>query len=319
MMIKQNPLIPFGVLTLLLVTALTSRAQPLERYEYQEQHMGTRFSIILFAETQFQADNSANKAFQRVAQLNRIMSDYLPESELSQLSASSGTGKKIKVSKDLYRILRRSKKWSKWSDGHFDVTIGPLSKLWRKAFRQQEFPDSSAILKARSKVNYKWIKLFPLSRKVKLIRSGMRLDLGGIAKGYAIDEAMKILKQEGIKYALVDGGGDLLFTDPYPLDSSDRITSADPAWKIQTPDGITLQSSRAAIASSGDTYRYLEHKGIRYAHIINPKTGYGMSDVSTITVQAPDCTTADALASILSIVEPGQMKRWKRKWKLTSP
>lgn len=301
----------------LLAFCANTSAQTLQRFEYQEQHMGTLFRIVLYAETQFSADSSANKAFQRINDLNNKLSDYLPDTELNLLSASSGSGKKVKVSKDLYRILRQSKRWSRWSGGAFDVSIGPLSKLWRRAFRQQEFPDSIMVANALAKVNYRWIKLYPLSRKVKLKKSGMRLDLGGIAKGYAIDEAMKILMEQGIKHALVDGGGDILFADPPPDDATPvGRSSADPAWILQTPDGDTLRVAQTAVTTSGDTYRYLEHQGKRYSHIINPKTGYGVIGSAIITVMAPDCTTADALASTLSIIDRKKIKPWKRKWKV---
>jgi thiamine biosynthesis lipoprotein len=310
------------VLILLCSILISGEAQSVQRYEYQEKHMGTLFRIVLYAETQSSADSSANNAFQRIAELNTKLSDYLPDSELNCLSASSGSGKKVKVSKDLYRVLKISKRWSRRSDGAFDVTIGPLSKLWRRAFRQQAFPDSTAVAEALQKVNYRWVKCSVFSQKVKLKKAGMRLDLGGIAKGYAIDEAMKVLQKMGIRHALVDGGGDILFTDPPPDDSENypgtqsRRSPTDPAWILQTPSGDTLRVAQTAVATSGDTYRFLEHHGKRYSHIINPKTGYGITESRPVTIMAPNCTAADALASTLSIIDRKKMKRWNRKWKI---
>lgn len=266
--------------------------------------------IILYANDESQAKHATQKAFQRINDLEQIMSDYLPESEVSLLSKHSGDAHKTKVSKDLFKVLKKSKKWSKKTNGSFDITIGPLSKLWRRAFRQKEMPDSSAILASKKLVNYKWIKVFHFSKNVKLKKQNMRIDLGGIAKGYAVDEAMKVLKKQGIKSALIEGGGDILVSEAPPEKEG---------WEIFTPGykkHYVLKNK--AIATSGAQYKYIQWKGEKYSHIINPISGYGMTHRRTITVITKTCADADALASSCSVMDHAEIAKFKKnkKWRI---
>lgn len=272
--------------------------------------MGTTFKVILYAKSKPIADTVSFKTFQRIAAVNQTMSDYLPNSEVSLFSNTAGSKKKRKVSKDLFHILKQSIKWSRKTKGNFDITVGPLTKLWRKAFRQQAFPDSIQIVQCKSLVNYKNLKTSCWSQKARLTKRGMRVDLGGIGKGYAIDEAMKIIKELGIKSALVEGGGDILVSNPPPNEKN---------WKIQSPfsdDLIFLKNQ--AIATSGDSYQYLEWKGKRFSHIINPKTGFGIENQKSISVIADNCTNADALASACSILNQKEIDKLdkSKKWKI---
>lgn len=283
-------------------------AQILQRFEYEEGHMGTSFNIIFYTDDQNFADSIAGLAFTRVAELNQIMSDYLPNSEVNHLCSNYKKSKAQSISKDLFYVLKKAKKWSKKTDGHFDVTIGPLTKIWRKAFRQQEFPDSILITNALKRVDYNQLKISWFSQKIKLKKQDIRIDLGGIAKGYAVDEVMKLLKNNGIKSALVDGGGDILVSAPPP----DKH-----GWKIQliTKKGFLILSNQA-IATSGATHKYLEWKNNRYSHIINPKTGYGVIDQKPVTVLAKSCLEADLLSSTLSIISEKKIKGSKKYWKV---
>ncbi len=275
----------------------------LQRFSFESLHMGTKFRIILYAQRKADAEQAAQQAFQRIEQINSIMSDYQIDSELNRLITQAGTGKYIPVSNDLFSVLKQSKKWAKISGGRFDVTLGPLSKLWRKAFRQQTFPDSIAIEKAKKRTNHKWLKISLFYKKIKLKKQGMRLDLGGIAKGFAIDKAMHVLKEKKIKQALIDGGGDILVSNPPP---------GTDGWLIridEQKDFISLKNQ--AIASSGDRYQYLEWNGKRYSHLIDPRTGYGVENHKRISVISKNCTDADALASICSIMSKQEINTWK--------
>ena len=262
----------------------------LQRFEFSHQQMGTTFRIIMYTQEGDVAKKAAVAAFKRVDELNQIFSDYDPQSELRQIPDSRK--KKIKVSREMRYLLKRAQKISRKSQGAFDISIGPLTKLWRRAFRQQQFPSQEAIEAAREKVDYRHIH-FSLFGKVWLGMEDMRLDAGGIAKGYALDEAMKILHGRDIRSALVDGGGDLLLGDPPPGKtgwSVEVITLNDRGEREQRK----LYLSNVAIASSGDTYRYLEWEGKRYSHIIDPRTGLGVSHEALVTVMAPSGWLADA-------------------------
>ena len=288
---------------LFVLCSFTSFSQNLQRFEYAQPLMGTTFRLVFYTDSKEKADVLSQDTFQLLDSLNQIMSDYLPESELSKLSRTSGSGQKVTISDELWEIMRLSKKISRKSKGAFDITIGPLSQLWRRAVRRNEFPDSSKIQEATNRVNHKYIRLYPAEQAVKLKKESMRLDLGGIAKGYAVDKSFEYLSQKGISIALVDGGGDIRLGNPPPGEAG---------WKISVSDldltgnelNKVLELRNCAIATSGDTYRFIEWKGKRYSHIIDPRTGYGITQQRKTTVIVPNATMADALASALSVMGP---------------
>ena len=281
---------------------LPNAQESLKRWEFRHPQMGTLFRIVLYEEDSLKAQAAAVAAFARIDSLNAMLSDYRADSELSRLSARAGDGQWVAVSGELWFLLQRSRQIAVLSDGAFDPTIGPLSKLWRKAFRQGEFPDTTALKAAREKVGIELLQFHNSQQKARLLLPGMRLDLGGIAKGYAVDEAMRVLRRNGLSIALVDGGGDLRAGDPPP----DKA-----GWKVAVGNDTMLTIARQAVATSGDTYRFLEWNGRRHSHIIDPRTGLGATHSLQVTVMGPDCTTADALASALS-VEPGLEQRIKQ-------
>lgn len=300
------------VIFLLLINTLTAQTQ--ERFEFDHAKMGTQFKLIIYATNPTKAQYVANQCIDKINQLNSILSDYEATSEISQLSATAGSGKSIKVSPELWTILKQSNSYAKKSNGAFDISIGPLSKLWRSMFRRSEIFNGVKINNAKGKVGFRKIKLYPFFRNVCLTQKGMRLDAGGIAKGFTVDEVVKILRKNGVTQFLVDGGGDIYMGNPPP----DQL-----GWQIhiqvKNTDGqlaekiLTLKNT--AIASSGDTYRYLEWEGKRYSHIIDPRTGYGIIDKKIINVQASSCMKADAIASTLSVLDKTETSRFIKKMK----
>jgi thiamine biosynthesis lipoprotein len=266
------------------------------RFEYSHSSMGSLFTIIGYGSDTLHARAMANSAFSMIDRLDLIMSDYNPESELMKLSRQSGNGEFIPVTTELFHVIRQSLFWSAWTGGIFDITIGPFSQLWRRAGRKDVLPDSIQIHRAATRVGYQYIQLDTINQSVMLVKPGMQLDLGGIAKGYTVDEIFHFFKDQGYDRLLVDGGGDI------------RVGNNPPGtdgWKIRISGGNGLDSlvylSDCAVATSGDIYRFAEINGKRYSHIINPFTGYGIQIPRTVTVIAPDCTEADVLASTLSI------------------
>ncbi|MGH7224534.1 MAG: FAD:protein FMN transferase, partial [Gemmataceae bacterium] len=202
----------FGVLAILLLGG----AEPaLTRYTFTEPHMGTRFRIIVYAPDQDTAGKAAKDAFARIAFLNATMSDYDKTSELMRLCAKAG-GPPVPVSAELLFVLSRAQEVSRQSGGAFDVTIGPVVKLWRKARKLRKLPDPKKLAEARALVGWRNVRLDKEKRTVQLLKRGMQLDLGGIAKGYAADEALAVLKKHGIDRALVAAGGDVAVSGPPP-------------------------------------------------------------------------------------------------------
>jgi thiamine biosynthesis lipoprotein len=279
----------------------SSSARNLQRFEYEQAQMGVPFKVLLYAADEQQAETAARAAFARIEALNAVMSDYDSDSELSKLSQQSGSGKAIPVSDDLWRVLSKAQQIAEESQGAFDITIGPCVNLWRKARREKEMPDARRLEQARQRVGYEKVILDSSNHAVKLTVPDMRLDLGGIAKGFAVDEAMKALASHGIERALVAGSGDLLVSEAPPgkMGWTIEVSAFDEAGG---PRNEFLLLSNKAVATSGDVFQRVEINGQRYSHIINPRTGIGLTNHSLVTVIADNCTTADALATTLSVL-----------------
>jgi FAD:protein FMN transferase len=281
------------------IVAEGDKLQDATRHEFSLPVMGTEFRIIAYHPDSVKVKEAVKKAYARVAILEKVFSDYDENSEVSWLAKD---GKESEVSDELWDVLQYALEISRRSEGAFDVSVGALSKVWRKAFRQKEFPSNAELNRAAATVGYEHIKMKKnrRTRTIKLGKPGMQLDFGGIAVGYAVDEAMAWLREYGITTALVDGGGDILLGDAPP---------GQKGWEIEVPDKlvngeITFKKTylaNTAITTSGDTYRYLEHEGKRYSHIIDPRTGLGLTNRRVVTVTAPTCVAADVWATAASV------------------
>ncbi len=285
---------------------------PLLRYRQAAIHMGVEFEVELFAANEQAAATAFKAAFARIAALDKSLSDYDPASELSKLSETStvapgadqtrppATAKSIRLSDDLWRVLQYSQQLSQQSDGAFDVTSGPLTKLWRRARRQKELPTDERLAEARSSVGYQHLKLDEAQHSAQLLRPNMRLDLGGIAKGFAADEALAAIKKCGITRALVRASGDIAVGDPPPGEAGWRIGIA-PLDPDQPPTRFVRLANRA-ISTSGESRQHLVVDGRRYSHIIDPRSGLGLAGRASVTVIAPAGLQTDALATAVSVL-----------------
>ena len=276
--------------------------QALQRFEFSSPHMGTLFHLTLFAPDKSGAEAAATSAFRRIAALEEIMSDYQADSELMRL-CDQPHGQPVAVSSELFDVLRRGREISELSEGAFDVSIGPYVRLWRFSRKRKTLPSAAELQAARQAVGYDKIRLDPRRRTVTLLAPNMRLDLGGIAKGYAADQVLELLKGRGLTRALVAASGDIAAGDPPP---------GQPGWKIGIApmDARTNETSQtvllrnAGISTSGDSSQMIEIDGVRYSHIVDPAVGLGLTNRVQVTVIAPDATASDALATAVSIVGP---------------
>ena len=281
----------------------SARAESLQRFVFEKAEMGLPFRVTLFAADEATAKAAADAAFERVAVLNSILSDYDPESELSRLSRTAGLGKAVPVSGDLWTVLARGRALSERTDGAFDVTVGPLVNIWRRARKKQELPGAELIAEMQARVGWRQMVLDPAERTVKLLKPEMRLDCGSIGKGYAIDAAFAVLRARGITRALVGGSGDMMAGDPPPDQAGWRIEVA-PSDAPDAPPAQVVLLKNSAIGTSGDFFQRVEIDGVRYSHIVDPHTGLGLTDRSLVSVLGPDCTTADSLATAVSVLGP---------------
>lgn len=279
--------------------------RPLRKFDFRQREMGVQFRISVYAPAQAAANAAAKGAFARIRQLNGLFSDYDENSELMRLCRDSGPGKPVKVSPELLAVLQHAVKLSRRTDGAFDVTVGHLTRLWRRARRRKEMPKADDLKAALSKTGYRFVRIDEKRGTVELLKPGMRLDLGGIAKGYAADEALKVLRKRGLPRAMIDASGDIVAGDLPPGKRGWTIGIA----PLQNPDGKSIRYltlANCAVATSGDAYQYVVIDGRRYSHIVDPKTGLGLTQRSSVTVIARTGTTADSLASAVSVLGPAK-------------
>ena len=286
---------------LLLSTLLIALTGQAERYEFSRPLMGMAFRVIVHSEDEAKAKRAANAAFDRVAVLNQIMSDYEPNSELNKLSDLAGSGQAVPVSPELFRVLDRAQALAVLTGGAFDVTAGASIQLWRQARRVKRLPSQYALDKALKTIGFRTLKLDAEKRTAKLTQTGTRLDLGGIAKGYALDEAIAVLKKHGLPRALVSAGGDIVAADAPPGKEGWRVALIGLEEDVK-PEILRL--ANGAVATSGDLYQFLEVDGKRYSHIVDPRTGRALTEQRLVHVLAPDAMSADSLSTAISVLGP---------------
>ena len=262
--------------------------------------MGTIARIMVTAENAQQANEAIDAAFDKIFQVDELMSDYDPNSQLSQVNQNAFDSP-ITVDEALFEVLAAARSYSSTSDGAFDVTIGPVVQLWRNAKEDNTTPTPEAIAKAKEAVGHENLILDTENRTVQFAKDGMSLDLGGIAKGYAIDKAVEVLQNAGVKGAMVDIGGDLrCFGTPANGKQHWFIGLQDP----KNEEGILLKLNmdEMAVATSGDYRRFVMIDDQKYSHIVNPATADSAADLSSVTLIATTAMAADALATAVTVL-----------------
>ncbi len=269
-----------------------------ERIEALEPHMGTMFRIVLYADDPGRAHEAIRAAFDRVATLDSELSDYISDSELNRICVDA-VGRDVAVSDDLFTVLSASQALAVRSDGAFDVTQGPVIRLWRAARQSHQLPGAEEIAAALKLTGYG--KLHLGAHTVRLDMTGMRLDLGAIAKGYAADEGLRVLRERGFPQALVAASGDLAFGEAPPGKAGWDI-GVEPVHAAGEGFAKVLQLHNAAASTSGDTEQFAEIDGVRYSHIVNPKTGTGLTMRVGVTVIAGKGIDSDGLSTAASVI-----------------
>ncbi len=289
--------------------------EALQKFAFEKAEMGVPFRITLFAESEAVAKTAADAGFARVAALNHIFSDYEDDSELTLLSRTSGSGRAVKVSAELWTVLERAQALAARTDGAFDVTCGPLTSMWRRARRKQELPAPDLVAEMTSRVGWKKMRLDEKAHTVELLAPEMRLDVGSIAKGFACDEALKIVRAKGCPRAMVAGSGDISAGDPPPDRKGWRIeiVGLDVDDAASAPAPMVVEIANAAIATSGDRNQRLDAGGRRYSHILDPRTGQPLTDHSLVSVIAKDGLTA-GISTACSVIGPQAALKLATEW-----
>ena len=283
----------------------------LYRYEYTQVHMGVQARVVLYAPDRAAAERGALAAFDRIAALDAVLSDYRRDSELTRLGERSGGGP-VAVSPDLFHVLQQAERLAQRSGGAFDVTAGPLVQRWRAARDTGTLPSPDALAAARAHSGHALLHLDPKDSTATLKRRNMRLDLGGLAKGYAADEALKTLRAHGLPRAMIEFGGDIVLGEapPRKRDGDSGAGAEPPGWRITEPlSGRTFHLANAALSTSGDTAQFFVIDGMRYSHVLDPRSGRPLASRIAVTVVAPEGILSDGLATMLSVLGPEEGKR----------
>ena len=303
---SQRFLIVLGLLGLRLAVPATA-SDPIRLYEHTQVHLGLPVRVAVYTANERAAGEAARAAFDRIAALDRMMSDYRPDSELRGLRA----GKWIAVSNELFHTIALGREIAELTDGAFDPSIGPFVALWREARNAGRLPSRARLDAARARTGWRRIQLDTRRRRIRLAVPGMQLDLGGIAKGYILQEALGTVRARGIARTLIEAGGDIVVGDAPPGTDGWRIDApgADPGFAERA-----RRLTNAAIATSGATAQFVEIGGRRYSHVIDPRTGLGATNPYIARVIAPDGARADALATALAVLGPEAIPRLRPRF-----
>jgi len=269
--------------------------------------MGSAFNLIIVSADSNKANHLARKSYELVDSLNHIFSNYDSSSELSKINASAGL-LPYKMSTAMLDLVQKSQYAYIQSKGAYDISIGPLSSLWRNARKAKLFPEASTVLATKKLVGLNQVKINKRLGTIFLPNANMQLDFGGIAKGYIAQWVINFLKANGIQQALVDAGGDIVMSGP-PLNQQGWLIGVNLPETTDQLLNKKLQLSNCSVATSGDVYQFIEYKGVKYSHIINPLTGYGVTNLRNVTIVAKTGATADWLATACSILPIKEAKQ----------
>ena len=270
-------------------------AQADEPLRARQTHMGMPVDLSLYGVSASEGERVLTAFSNRVVALEAILSGYQSDSELRRFNATAGRSEGVRLSQSLFHVLSFGQSLAAESKGAFDVTVGPLVQVWRLSRARGQVPSTALIEQARKRVGYQLVERREFESVAVLTVPKMRIDLDAIAKGYILDEGMDVLRRHGVESALIDAGGDVRVSGPPPGRAGWTI-------RIGGMDGEAVVLRDAAVATSGDAVQYMEKDGVRYSHIIDPRTGWGVTNQCQATVIASTAMEADGLASWICVV-----------------
>jgi len=268
--------------------------------------MGTFNRVVAIAPNSRIADKCIEAAFEQLELVDNLMSDYNDNSEIGIVNCQAFE-RPVKVSKPTYDVLQKALKFSRLSGGAFDVTIGPLMYLWRSASEANSIPTDFQLQQARSKIGFEKLILDSNDMTVRFAVVGMKLDLGGIAKGYAIDQTVLAMRRCGAVGGMVDVGGEIYVFGEPPSGKDHWLIGLQDPRTAQADLGtgkplLILKLNDAAVSTSGDYQRFVLIEGKKYSHIIEPETGRSSAELTSVTIISPNAADADALSTAVTVM-----------------
>ena len=272
--------------------------------------MGTIARVVAVAADSTTAKKAIESALRQLYSIEDLCSTYKPDSEISRINRNAAK-EPVRVSKPTFEVLQKAIEFSKLTEGAFDITVGALTELWHLADEANSVPGDNELAEARRKVGYEKLILDVNNMTVRFTVDGMKLDAGGIAKGYAIDKAVEAMQTAGAVGGMVDVGGDIRAFGAPPQGKNEWLIGLQDPAETETVLNtdrylLVLNLTDSAVATSGDYRRFVLIGDKKYSHIIDTKTGYGSDKLASVTVIAPNAADADALATAVSVL--GQQK-----------
>jgi thiamine biosynthesis lipoprotein len=296
---------PIVLALLCLLAALPAPAQE-HRLTFTEVHLGVPVRLVLFAADSTRARVAARSAFDRIAGIDGALSDYRPDSDL-RLLEHAAADTLVPISDDLFLALSAALTMARETDGAFDPTAGALTRLWRGARDRGRIPDSVAVAAALAQGGWQRVTLDTARRAARVPRD-LQFDLGGIGKGYALQQAYALLRTRGVTRVLLEAGGDVLVGEAPPGAEGWEITGLD-------EDGPPRYLVDAALSTSGSHEQFVEVAGRRYSHVIDPRTGWALTHTDAVSVIASDAITADALSTAFSVLGRDRSLALADRWR----
>jgi thiamine biosynthesis lipoprotein len=266
--------------------ATAGESGDLVRVEKADEVMGSTFSVVLYGTDRAKLEAAATAALDEAQRLERMLSNYQLGTEWSRVNSSAAL-RPVRVSQEMFQLLSACMEYSRQSGGTFDITVGPLMRVWGFYKGEGQLPRRAEVVNALAGVGYWHVRLDPASQTVKFDRPGVELDPGGIGKGYAVDHMVEILKRYGVETALVSGAGSSIYgMGAPPADPQGwRITIRDPHDPHRAAAEVFLKNM--SLSTSGSYEKFFWARGRRYAHIMDPRTGYPAQGASSVSVLTP--------------------------------
>ena len=261
--------------------------------------MGSRFELTAVSPDQDKAMKAIEAAITEIKRIENLISSWDTNSQTSEVIKNSGV-KPVVVDQELFNLIRRSIKISKLTGGAFDISYASMDKIWRFDGQMTELPDSSAVAASVAKINYKNIILNPEKRSVFLKEKGMKIGFGAIGKGYAANKALGIMSKMNLTGALVNASGDLISWGKDEGDKDWKIGIVNPKQKEKVFSWLNINET--AVVTSGNYEKYVTINGQKYSHIIDPRTGYPVKGLSSVSIICPNAELADALATSVFVL-----------------
>lgn len=278
------------------------------RYEASHQAMGTVFTVAVYGSNTAYLQEVTHQVFQQIDQLDSQMSTYKPDSELSFINRD-GARHAVTVEPGLFRLLQKSLEYSRESGGDFDITVGPLMKAWGFFRGKGRLPSKQELAQLLKRIGYQHVRLDAASHTIRFDEPGIEIDLGAIAKGYAVNQAVQILRDNGITSALISSGTSSLYAlGSPPGENGWKISVRNPLDKSQAACVLRLQN--LSLSVSGDYEKFFKLDGKIYAHIMDPHTGMPVKNMLSTAVISPSATDSDALSTSFYVEGPRATRKY---------